>query len=184
MDAEIERLLKKRQNGFLTDDEKIRLQELIDTRHAIEVKYNLTPADTDGFATIEKKVEAAVARAQAMGKSDADMSVYQDAIVATAEGMAAINAELAAQYEQEYAVIQLIEDAGERQVALDELNARYMPTAAPPLWNTRKRSPMWSRRYGIRKAFSRPRTMWATCLRCCANTASPPNPISPPSSRK
>ena len=125
MDAEIERLLKKRQNGFLTDDEKIRLQELIDTRHAIEVKYNLTPADTDGFATIEKKVEAAVARAQAMGKSDADMSVYQDAIVATAEGMAAINAELAAQYEQEYAVIQLIEDAGERQVALDELNARY-----------------------------------------------------------
>ena len=57
MDAEIERLLKKRQNGFLTDDEKIRLQELIDTRHAIEVKYNLTPADTDGFATIEKKVE-------------------------------------------------------------------------------------------------------------------------------
>ena len=40
MGAEIERLLKKRQNGFLTDDEKIRLQELIDTRHAIEVKYN------------------------------------------------------------------------------------------------------------------------------------------------
>ena len=42
MDAEIARLLKKRQNGFLTEKEKIRLQELIDTREAIEVKYHLT----------------------------------------------------------------------------------------------------------------------------------------------
>ena len=42
MDAEIERLLKKRQNGHLSDKDKIRLQELIDTREAIEVKYHLT----------------------------------------------------------------------------------------------------------------------------------------------
>ena len=125
MDQEVERLLKKRQNGFLTDDEKIRLQELIDAREAIEVKYNLSPADTDGFETIGKKVEAEIARAQARGQSDADVSVYEDAMVAAAEGMAAVNAQLNEQYDREYAVIQLIEDSAERQAALDDLNARY-----------------------------------------------------------
>lgn len=61
MDAEIERLLKKRQNGFLTEKEKIRLQELIDTREVIEIKYHLTPEETGGFETIAQKVEADVA---------------------------------------------------------------------------------------------------------------------------
>ena len=72
MDAEIERLLKKRQNGFFSEKDTIRLQELIDTREAIEVKYHLTPEETGGFETIAQKVEAEVARAQARGKTDAD----------------------------------------------------------------------------------------------------------------
>ena len=89
MDKEIETLLKKRQNGFLTDNEKLRLQELIDTREKLIITYKLTPdSNTDGFDTIEKKVEAAVARAHAMGKEDTYLSVYQDAVVAAAEGMA------------------------------------------------------------------------------------------------
>ena len=92
MDAEIERLLKKRQNGFLTEKEKIRLQELIDTREAIEIKYHLTQEDVYGFDTIQQKLEAEVARAQARGKTDADTSVYENAVKAAAEGMAAINA--------------------------------------------------------------------------------------------
>ena len=71
MDAEISRLLKKRQNGYFSEKDKIRLQELIDTREAIEVKYHLTPDETDGFSTIAQKVEAEVARAQARGKTDA-----------------------------------------------------------------------------------------------------------------
>ena len=59
MDKEIETLLKKRQNGFLTDNEKLRLQELIDTREKLIITYKLTPdSNTDGFDTIEKKVEA------------------------------------------------------------------------------------------------------------------------------
>ena len=72
MDAEIERLLKKRQNEFFSEKDQIRLQELIDTREAIEVKYHLTPKDTDGFETIAQEVEAEVARAQARRKTDAD----------------------------------------------------------------------------------------------------------------
>ena len=125
LDAEIEALLKKRQNGYFSEDDQIRLQELIDTREAIEIKYNLTPADTDGFEGIAQKVEAEVARAQARGQSGADASVYENAVKAAAEGMAAVNAELDAQYDKEYAVVQLIEDSTERQNALDELNARY-----------------------------------------------------------
>ena len=125
LDAEIEALLKKRQNGYFSESDQIRLQELIDTREAIEIKYNLTPADTDGFEGIAQKVEAEVARAQARGQSDADVSVYENAVKAAAEGMAAVNAELDAQYDKEYAVIQLIEDSVERQNALDALNAHY-----------------------------------------------------------
>jgi TP901 family phage tail tape measure protein len=125
LDSEIESLLKKRQNGYFSDADQIHLQELIDTREAIEIKYNLTPADTDGFEGIAQKVEAEVARAQARGQSGADVSVYENAIKAAAEGMAAVNAELDAQYDKEYAVIQLIEDSAERQSALDALNARY-----------------------------------------------------------
>ena len=125
MDAEIERLLKKRQNGFLSEKEKIRLQELIDTREAIEVKYHLSPEDVDGFDTIRQKLEAEVARAQARGKQDADVTVYENALVAAAEGLAAVNQQIDAQYDKEYALIQLIEDSAERQAALDQLNSEY-----------------------------------------------------------
>lgn len=125
MDAEIERLLKKRQNGFFSEKDQIRLQELIDTREAIEIKYHLTPEETGGFETIAQKVEAEVARAQARGKTDADTSVYENAVKAAAEGMAAINAQIDERYDKEYGLIQLIEDETERQKALEDLNSRY-----------------------------------------------------------
>lgn len=156
MDTEVEKLLKKRQNGLLTESEQIRLQELIDTRDAIEVKYNLTPADTDGFESIGAKIEAEVARAQAKGQSDADVSVYEAAMVAAAEGMAAINSAIDAQYDKELAVIQLLDNETvledgltERQRAQQDLNERYnqqrrdaaldyaetMAGAVTPVWN-------------------------------------------------
>lgn len=125
LDQEIERLLKRKQNGYFSDTDKIRLQELIDTREAIEVKYNLSPADVDGFDTIRRKLEAEIARAQARGLDDASVMVYENAVIAAAEGMAAVNAKIDEQYDKEYALIKLIEDASERQSALDELNARY-----------------------------------------------------------
>ena len=125
MDAEISRLLKKRQNGYFSDKDKIRLQELIDAREAIEVKYHLSAADTDGFEQIGQKLQAEIARAQAAGKPDADVTVYENAVKAAAEGMGAINTQLAEQYDKEFALIQLIFDETERQQALDQLNARY-----------------------------------------------------------
>ena len=125
MDAEIERLLKKRQNGFFSEKDQIRLQELIDTREAIEIKYHLTPEDVDGFDTIRQKLEAEVARAQARGKQDADVTVYENVLVAAAEGLAAVNQQIDVQYDKEYALIQLMEDSAERQTALELLNSEY-----------------------------------------------------------
>ena len=125
MDAEISRLLKKRQNGYFSDKDKIRLQELIDAREAIEIKYHLSAADTDGFEQIGQKLQAEIARAQAAGKPDADVTVYENAVKAAAEGMGAINTQLAEQYDKEFALIQLISDETERQQALDQLNAKY-----------------------------------------------------------
>ena len=126
MDREISDLLKKRQNGYLTDDEKVRLQELIDNREAIIIRYKLQPdSDTEGFQTILDKVEAEVARAQARGLQDADVSVYQNAIVAAAQGMATLNSQIDAQYDSEYALIQLMEEGAEKEAALAQLNTSY-----------------------------------------------------------
>ncbi len=125
LDAELAALLKRRQNGYFSDADQIRLQELIDTREVIEVKYRLSPADADGFDTIRQKLEAEVARAQARGKQDADVTVYENAVVAAAQGLAAMNAEIDAQYDKEYALIQLIENSAERQNAMEALNAKY-----------------------------------------------------------
>ena len=124
MDAEIAKLLKKKKNRNLSDKDKIRLQELIDTREAIEVKYHLSVAETDGFDTIRNKVEAEVARAQARGQ-EVGAEVYENALVAAGEGMATVNASLDEQYDKEYAVVQLIKDSAEQQKAMDELNAKY-----------------------------------------------------------
>ena len=126
MDKEIAALLKKRQSKLFTAEDQQRLQELVAARGAIEIKYHLVEADADGFETIQSKVQAEVARAQARGLSDADVSVYENALVAAAQGMAAVNKQIDAQYDSEYAIIQLIEDSTERQAAMDDLNARYV----------------------------------------------------------
>ena len=127
VDAEISALLKKRQSRLFTDEDKVRLEELIDTREAIQVKYNLVPdtENTEGFDTIRRKLEAEVARAQARGQDDASVTVYENAMVAAAQGMAAINAQIDENYDKEYALIQLIEDSAEREAALSDLNQRY-----------------------------------------------------------
>ena len=100
-----------------------RLQELIAARGDIEIKYHLVEADADGFDTIRDKVAAEVARAQARGQTDAEVTVYQNAIAAAGQGMAAVNEQIDAQYDKEYALIQLMEDSAERQAAMDDLNA-------------------------------------------------------------
>ena len=62
IDAEVQQILKRKQNGFLSDDETARLQSLMDQREAIQVKYHLV-ADTEGaLGQIVDGVEAALSR--------------------------------------------------------------------------------------------------------------------------
>ena len=53
------------------------------------------------------------------------MSVYQNAMVAAAQGMATLNSEIDAQYDSEYALIQLMEDGAEKEAALANLNTSF-----------------------------------------------------------
>ena len=55
------------------------MQELIDTREAIEVKYHLTPEETGGFETIAQKVEAEVARAQVAQRLEQPSGLFHQA---------------------------------------------------------------------------------------------------------
>ena len=99
---------------------------------------------------------AEVARAQARGQDDADLSVYENAVVAVGQGMAAVSAQIDAQYDKEYALIQLIGDSTERQAAMDDLNARYLE----PRWNTEKPSPDSSCRCGTANPCRRQAIRW------------------------
>ena len=150
MDKEIARLLKNRQGEKLTEKNKIRLQELIDTRNSIAIKYKLIPenSETAGFDTIRKKVQAEVARAEARGQ-EVTASVYENALVAAAQGLTDIHKDLDATYDSEYGIIQLMTNEAEKQQALADLNRRYnadrkaaaqeyaklMADVVMPVWN-------------------------------------------------
>lgn len=125
IDARVAALVKKRQESFLTDDDLRELSDLINRRQEIDVQYNLSPSDK-GFGEIERSADAALARAKAAGTDTAQ--VYEDALVASAQGMAEINRQLDAEYDQRYKLVQLMDDetqAAEKQARLTELDAWY-----------------------------------------------------------
>ncbi len=125
IDARVAALVKKRQESFLTDDDLRELSDLINRRQEIDVQYNLSPSDK-GFGEIERSADAALARAKAAGADTAQ--VYEDALVASAQGMAEINRQLDAEYDQRYKLVQLMDDetqAAEKQARLTELDAWY-----------------------------------------------------------
>lgn len=125
IDARVAALVKKRQESFLTDDDVRELSDLINRRQEIDVQYNLSPSDK-GFGEIERSADAALARAKAAGTDTAQ--VYEDALVASAQGMAEINRQLDAEYDQRYKLVQLMDDetqAAEKQARLTELDAWY-----------------------------------------------------------
>lgn len=125
IDARVAALVKKRQESFLTDDDLRELSDLINRRQEIDVQYSLSPSDK-GFGEIERSADAALARAKAAGTDTAQ--VYEDALVASAQGMAEINRQLDAEYDQRYKLVQLMDDetqATEKQARLTELDAWY-----------------------------------------------------------
>lgn len=122
LDKGVEKLLKKKQNGNLTDKDKVKLQDLIDQREAIRIKYNLEP--DGGYGQILQGIQAEIAKAAASGDT-VDASVYEQATKAITEGRQAYNQQLDESYRQEYALIQLLGTEEERAEALEKLNAQY-----------------------------------------------------------
>lgn len=125
MDARVSELLKKRKESFLTAEDVQELNDLIYRRQQIEVRYKLVD-ESNGFDQIETKVNAALEKAKATGADTGE--VYKDALVASAQGMAAVNKELSEEYDTRYQLIQMMDEqtqAAEKQQRLEELNAWY-----------------------------------------------------------
>ena len=121
-DAEIEALLKKRQNGMLTDEDTARLDEVLKLRAELEFSY--TGGSADGYQTILDGMQAEVDRLAAAG-SEAGADLYGDALNALAEGRKAYNDSLADSYDAQHAQIMAIEDEATRTAALAALNEQY-----------------------------------------------------------
>lgn len=126
IDAAVEALLKKKQNGLLSEADTQSLQALYDEREAIEIKYKLKPDSENGnpFEEITTNVDAALSR----GAKGTD--VWADAYAAATQGLAQYNEALQQEYDRQYALIQLIEDDGERKQALNNLNQWWNETSA------------------------------------------------------
>lgn len=123
MDAEIEELLKRRQNRNLSDEDKVRLEELIEQREAIQIKYDLVPED--GYEQILQGVQDEVNRAFARGEGDASVSVYAEGLTAAAQGYSAVNEEIDRQYDAERALIDLMEEGEAKQAEYAALDQKY-----------------------------------------------------------
>lgn len=121
-DAEVAALLKKRQNGYLTDEDQSRLNEIVQARSEIEVRWTMAD-EGDGYDQIIATMQAEVDRLRAAGESDP--TLYGDAMKALAEGRDAYNQQLAKSYDAEHAQIMQIEDETARMAALETLNQRY-----------------------------------------------------------
>lgn len=121
IDGEVESLLKKRQNGYLTDDEIAQLQSLYDEKEAIEIKYKLTEENdgTSGFEEIQQSVAAAMSRG-----ADGE-TVWADGYTAANQGLQTYIDSLNEEYDAQYKTIQLMEDGAEKTQALEQLQQWY-----------------------------------------------------------
>lgn len=128
MNEEVAKLLKKRQNGYLTKKEKLRLDELIDTRQKIMIKYDLVPAEgEEGYKNILKQVKAEESR-QRLEQGEnfkTDLSLYGDGLLAAAQGYKAIREQHQADYDTQYKLIDQIEDEAKKTKVLAELSEAY-----------------------------------------------------------
>lgn len=131
VDARVEELLKKRQESFLNDEDIAELNGLIKDRYDIQVKYKLVEETSSGFDKIQDGVDSAIARAQSKGEK-VYAEVYQDALVAAAEGYAALNSAIDTEYDERYALVKLMDDEvrdvnglSEKQKAQAELDTWY-----------------------------------------------------------
>lgn len=124
IDSSIESILKKRQNGYFTEDDLAQLQTLVDEREALQIKYELVPEGaTTGFDEIITNVRAQLSRGADSG------TVFADAFTAASQGAQSYTDALNAEYDAQYKVIDLMEDGAEKTQALQSLQQWYTEQA-------------------------------------------------------
>lgn len=121
-DEEIEALLKKKQNGTLTEDDQARLGKVIKLRAELQLEYS--EGSTEGYEGVIQGLQAEISRTLASG-GEVSMDVYGDALNALAEGRQAYNDSLDQSYDAQYAEIMAIEDEATRTEALIALQEQY-----------------------------------------------------------
>nr|DAM34623.1 MAG TPA: minor tail protein [Caudoviricetes sp.] len=123
LDAQIENLLWKRKNGKLRNSDYQLLDEAIDVEAEIRVKYNIS-GDSDGYEKINQYIETETAKAQARGE-EVSIDVYGEGFAAAAQGYAAVGDSIEQWYNEEYAMIQLMEEGQAKRDAQMALDAEY-----------------------------------------------------------
>lgn len=121
-DAEIARLLKKRQNRMLSAKDQARLDEIITMRAQLRLEY--IGVESESYDKIQEGIENEKARAAAIGET-ISVDVYGDALAAAAQGHTAFIASLDAEYDSRRSNLILIEDEAKRTQALAALDAWY-----------------------------------------------------------
>ena len=123
LDAQIENLLWKRKNGILRNSDYQILDEAIDVEAEIRVKYNIS-GDSDGYEKINQYIETETAKAEARGE-EVSIDVYGEGIAAAAQGYAAVGDSIEQWYNEEYAMIQLMDEGQAKRDAQMALDAEY-----------------------------------------------------------
>lgn len=121
-DKEVEALLKKRKNGKLTEDDQKRLEQIIQERVELQLKY--TTGEGGGYDSLVQAVEAEKARLEAENKKPG-ADLYGDALTAAAQGYQTQVDAINQSYRDQYADIMAITDEKERQDALTQLNLEH-----------------------------------------------------------
>lgn len=126
MDKYIEELLKKRQNGYLTDDEIQQLQMYQDMKQEIEVKYNLVP-DEGG---ISNEMDQMQTRIESMLRRGEDSStVFEEGYRAATDALTAYATELENTYDEQYQLIMQSDEIVDKSEALSQLDSWYSDEA-------------------------------------------------------
>lgn len=123
LDAQIENLLWKRKNGKLRNSDYQLLDEAIDVEAEIRVKYNIS-GDSDGYEKINQYIETETAKAEARGEK-VSIDVYGEGFAAAAQGYAAVGDSIEQWYNEEYAMIQLMDEGQAKRDAQMALDAEY-----------------------------------------------------------
>ena len=120
IDKEYDRILKNARNRDFTEKELDRLQQLINQRQAIVIKYRLEEESTDtGFDAIDRALEDVKRRAEILGV-DAPDTAYEDAAVAYMQGWSSYSEKLNAQFDTDWASQQNIIDTTNRMIEAND----------------------------------------------------------------